>query len=111
MGTHVHTVDSAFDPEAVSNEITYCTPSIPTWQDSYWLVKNGKPYKFIKIASRLDYDSKEHFVATLFDCDSDPELWDMLPGHKIEKMKDGQYDISFYLFEQSGDKITIWDAN
>ena len=104
-------LDSALNSEAVSNEITYCTPSFPTWQDSQWPVKNGKPYRFIKIASKLDYDSKEHFVATLFDCDQDPELWDMLPDHKIENMKEGQYDISFYLFEDSGEKLTTWDAN
>jgi uncharacterized protein CbrC (UPF0167 family) len=104
-------LDSALDPEAVSNEITYCTPSLPTWQDAYWPAKNGKPYKFIKIASRSDYESKEHFASTLFDCEQDPELWEMLPDCKIENMKDGQFDISFYLFKDAGDKLTIWDAN
>jgi len=99
------------DPEGVSNEITYCTPALPTWQDSFWPVKDGKPYKFIKIASQLDYDSKEQFVKTLFDCEPDADLWDMLPDKKIENMKDGQYDVSFYLFEDSGDYLTIWDAN
>jgi hypothetical protein len=42
----------------------------------------------------------------------DPEgLWDMLADHKIENMKQGQYDVSFYLFEFEGDKLTTWDAN
>ncbi|MBK1789766.1 CbrC family protein [Persicirhabdus sediminis] len=104
-------LDPGNDLEGVANEITYCTPSVPTWQDCFWPVKNGKPYRFIKIASKLDYDSKEQFVATLFCCDQDPELWEMLPDLKIENMEVGQYDISFYLFEDSGDKLTIWDAN
>ena len=36
-------LDSELNTVAVSNEITYCTPSLPTWQDSHWPVKNGKP--------------------------------------------------------------------
>ena len=97
--------------EEVSNEITYRTPLVPTWQDFFWPVKNGVPFKFIKIASKLDYDSREQFLASLFDCEPDPDLWDMLPDHRITNVKEGQYDISFYLFEHSGDKLTIWDAN
>jgi uncharacterized protein CbrC (UPF0167 family) len=97
--------------EEVSNEIMYRTPLVPTWQDFFWPVKNGVPFKFIKIASKLDYDSREQFLASLFDCEPDPDLWDMLPDHRITNVKEGQYDISFYLFEHSGDKLTIWDAN
>lgn len=99
------------DKESISNIITYMTPSIPAWQDLSWPVKNGVPYKFIKIASKLDYQDKDEFVASLFDCDQDPDLWDMLPDHKINNMKEGQYDLSFYLFESDGDKLTLWDAN
>ena len=101
---------STLSPEVV-NEIVYCTPSLPTWQDCSWPVKNGTPGTFIKIASKLDYDSKEQFVNSLYDCEKDPDLWEMLPGIKITNMKEGQYDISFYLFEVNGEKLTIWDAN
>ena len=99
------------DKESISNTITYMTPSIPAWQDISWPVKNGVPYKFIKIASKQDYQDKAEFVTSLFDCDQDPDLWDMLPDHKISNMKEGQYDLSFYLFENDGDKLTLWDAN
>lgn len=100
------------DSDQVANEITYCTPSVPTWQDSSWPVKNGRPYKFIKIASKLDYESKAQFLSSLFEKSEDPEwLWNMLPDHKIENMEEGQYDISFYLYELKGDIITTWDAN
>lgn len=103
---------SLVDIDKVSNEITYCTPSVPTWQDSFWPIKNGRPYKFVKIASKIDYESKEQFIGSLFENSNDPEwLWNMLPDHKIENIKEGQYDLSCYLFELEGNKLTIWDAN
>jgi uncharacterized protein CbrC (UPF0167 family) len=100
------------DVDQITNEITYCTPSVPTWQDSFWPIKNGRPYRFVKIASRVDYESKEQFLGSILENADDPEwLWDMLPDHKITNIKEGQYDISFYLFEFEGDKLTTWDAN
>lgn len=108
---------SALDPTLldvgqVSREIIYCTPSLPTWQDCSWPVKNGKPYRFMKIAAKLDYDSQSQFTTSLLSKSDDPEwLWDMLPDHKVENMKDGQYDVSCYLFELEGKKLTIWDAS
>jgi uncharacterized protein CbrC (UPF0167 family) len=108
---------SALDPnlvhiEQVSNEIIYCTPSVPTWQGSFWPIKNGRPYRFIKIASKLDYESKKQFIDSLFENSNDPEwLWSILPDHKISNIKEGQYDLSCYLFEFEGDKLTTWDAS
>lgn len=101
------------DPDKISNEIVYCTPSLPTWQDSSWPVKGGRPYRFLKIASKRDYATKEEFLDSLHDCGDDDTawLWNMLPDHLIRNMKEGQYDISFYLFDHDGDKLTIWDAN
>lgn len=101
------------DPVSISKEIVYCTPSLPTWQDSFWPIKNGRPNRFLKIASKRDYASKEEFLDSLHDCDDDdPDwLWDTLPDHAIRNMKEGQYDMSFYLFEFEGDKLTFWDAN
>jgi hypothetical protein len=100
------------DVEGAAREITYCTPSVPTWQDSFWPIKNGRPYRFVKIASKVDYESKEHFLGSLLENSDDPEwLWDMLPNHRIGTIKEGQYDVSFYLFEHGADKLTTWDAN
>src|SRR6478735_34647 len=58
---------SALDPklgdlESISNEIVYSTPSLPTWQDSFWPIKNGRPYRFIKIASKRDYVDRKSVV-------------------------------------------------
>lgn len=99
------------DATLISNTITYMTPSIPAWQDISWPVKNGVPYKFMKIASKLDYQDKSEDVSSLYDSDMHLDLWEMLPGHKISNMKDWRYDVSFYLFENDGDKFTLWDAN
>jgi hypothetical protein len=44
--------------------------------------------------------------------DEDPEwLWGMLPDREIRNMTEGQYNVSFYLFELDGEKLTTWDAN
>ena len=100
------------DIELVAKEITYCTPMLPTWQEALWPIKGGKPYRFVKIASRVDYASKQQFMESLADQSGDVDwLWDMLPDHKIESIDEGQYDLSFYLFDSDGDKLTIWDAN
>lgn len=101
------------DPPAVADEITYRTPPLPTWQDGLWPVKGGRACRFLKIASRQDYASKEEFLGSLHECgDHDAgELWDLLPEHQINHLKDGQYDISFYLFDDDGTKLTVWDAN
>ena len=63
---------------AISEEIAYRTPQVPTWQDSTWPVRNGKAYRFIKIASKLDYTSgrseeegKSLFVKSLHDNTND----------------------------------------
>jgi len=91
----------------------YRTPSLPTWQDSFWPIKNGRPYRFLKIASKRDYASKAEFIDSLHDCDIDDldRLWDILPDHAIRNMKEGQYDVSFYLFDFEADRLTVWDAN
>ncbi len=105
---------SLIDVNKVANEIRYCTPSVPTWQESFWPIKHGRPYKFIKIASKIDYESKEHFIKSLYDNDNDndPEwLWEMLPGHRIANLQEGQYDLSCYLYDLDGDILTTWDAN
>lgn len=101
------------DPQAVADEIIYRTPPLPTWQDDLWPVKGGRACRFVKIASRQDYVSEEEFLGSLHDCDNDDagELWIQLPDHPIHNLKQGQCDISFYLFDDDGAKLTVWDAN
>jgi hypothetical protein len=96
---------SALDPrlvdiEQVTNGIAYCMPSVPTWQDSFWPIKNGRPYRFIKIASKLDNESKKQFIDSLFENSNDPEwLWSILPDQNIANIKKDQYDPSCHMFE------------
>lgn len=101
------------DPQAVAHEIIYRTPPLPTWQDSLWPVKGGRACRFLKIASKQDYVSKDEFRGSLHDSDNGDaeELWVRLPEHPIHHLKEGQYDISFYLFDDDGAKLTVWDAN
>ncbi|RYD43137.1 MAG: hypothetical protein EOP85_10480 [Verrucomicrobiaceae bacterium] len=101
------------DPQEVADEITYRTPSLPTWQDGWWPVKGGRACRFVKIASKQDYLSKEEFLGSLHDCENDDmeELWGRLPEHAIRNLKEGQDDVSFYLFDDDGVKVTVWDAN
>ncbi|MEO0795595.1 MAG: CbrC family protein [Verrucomicrobiota bacterium] len=103
-----------------SREITYCTPKLPTWQDAEWPIKNGKAYKFLKIASKTDYirndnesEGKAMFIQSLHDNENDDFdwLWSMLPDQPVTNMKEGQYDLSFYLFTLNGELLTIWDCN
>ena len=55
------------DKDNLSNIITYMTPSIPAWQDISWPVKNGVPYKFIKIAYWLAGNKVAHPAAGIAD--------------------------------------------
>ncbi len=116
MENVVNEIDvSALDPylgdsQKISDTIVYCTPQLPMWQDPVWPVKEGRPYPFIKIACQHDYSGPKDFLESLFECDPDPDLWDMLPEHRIENLDDGEYETVFYLFKQSYDKLTVWDS-
>ena len=105
--------------DAIVEEIVYRTPQIPSFLDSTWPVRNGKPYRFIKIASREDYtqgrseeEGKRVFTESLHGNDNDNVdwLWSMLPEHSIRNIKECQCDLAFYLFESHGDLLTTWDA-
>ena len=101
------------DADKVSNDLIYCTPGLPTWQDHFWPVVDGKPAKFIKISSKPDYKDKKEFIESLYGClESDTDwLWSILPDHKVTNLKNGQFSISFYLFDIDGSKLTLIDAN
>ena len=105
---------------AIAEEIVHRTPKVPTWQASMWPVRDGKAYRFIKIASKLDYtrgaseeEGKKIFSKSLrYDTIDDIDwLWSNLPEHPIRNIEEGQYDVSCYLFESDGVLLTTWDAN
>ena len=104
---------AAADP--ITNQIIYCTPSLPTWQDTDWPFVDGDFATFLKIASKTDFSDQSHFADTILPDDiaePDPEWqWDMLPDHPVTNLKEGQYDISIYLFRRADRLVTILDAN
>jgi len=99
----------------LGNEIVYKTPALPTWQDRDWPIVNQEVCTFIKIADKHDFSTKvefknsfiEHYqTGTDFDW-----LWEMLPNEKITNYKNGNYDVSIYLFKNSKGIHCTWDAN
>ena len=101
--------------ESLTNTILYCTPKLPSWQDTYWPFVDGDFATFVKIASKTDFADQSHFADTILpDGISEPDpdwQWEMLPDHPINNLKDGQYDVSIYLFRRADRLVTIWDAN
>lgn len=95
--------------------IIYMTPSLPTWQDNVWPFIEGEYCIFEKIASKKDFRDKEEFVNSFSDSDkADSDLnwlWDILPEQQIRNLKEGNFDVSVYLFTSNGKNVCIWDAN
>jgi uncharacterized protein CbrC (UPF0167 family) len=101
--------------EELTNTIIYRTPKLPTWQDTFWPFVDGDFPVFLKLASKGDFADQQQFTDSILpDGISEPDpawQWDMLPDHPIKNLKDGQYDISIYLFRRNDRLLTIWDAN
>jgi uncharacterized protein CbrC (UPF0167 family) len=101
--------------DELSNQIVYCTPPLPTWQDTWWPFVDGDFCKFIKIASKMDFRNQDEFIDTLYDeykGTNDPdELWSFLPDKEIRNLSDGQYDVTVYLFHRDKRRVTTWDAS
>jgi len=99
----------------LTNEIVYRTPRLPTWQDMRWPIKNGDFCRFIKIASKVDFQNPEdlfYSISSGYKKDKNAaQLWDMLPSKKITSLEDGNYNVSFYLFDSFGEKVVTWDCN
>jgi len=94
--------------------IIYKTPSLPTWQDRAWPFVNGSYCVFERMASKADFESKEDFMSSVLDSEgknSDLKwLWEGLPEKRIANHKEGNFNVSVYLFTSNGEKYCIWDA-
>ena len=103
------------EADRLANVILYMTPSLPTWQETYWPFVDGDFATFLKIASKHDFDGIADFATTILPDDTgDPDIdwqWDVLPDHPVTNMREGQYDISVYLFRRHDRLYTLWDAN
>ncbi len=99
----------------LAGRILYRTPNLPTWQDTHWPFVEGDFATFIKIASKVDFIDQYHFNDTILTdgiLEPDPDWqWEMLPDHPVTTLKEGQYDVSIYLFRRKDRLLTIWDAN
>jgi uncharacterized protein CbrC (UPF0167 family) len=97
-------------------EIVFRTPALPTWQDRCWPFRDGDYCVFEKIASKVDFTSKEEFVGSFTKEDQEnsdlSDIWDnYLADNPITSIQDGNYDISIYLFTRNGKKHCTWDAS
>ncbi len=101
--------------EDLTNQIIYCTPPLPTWQDTWWPFVDGDFCTFLKIASKRDFKGQNEFIATVHDeykeLNDPEELWSFLPNREIRNLSEGQYNVSVYLFQRGNRLVTIWDAN
>ncbi|XZE21399.1 CbrC family protein [Pirellulaceae bacterium SH449] len=101
--------------ENLTNQIIYCTPPLPTWQDTWWPFVDGDFCTFLKIASKRDFQNQNEFIATVYDeykeMNDPDELWSFLPDREIRNLSDGQYNVSVYLFQRGNRLVTTWDAN
>lgn len=95
--------------------IIYKTPALPTWQDRIWPFVNGRYCVFERMASKTDFEGKEEFKCSFSDSDKENSdldwLWDMLPEKRIANHKEGNFDVSVYLFSCDGKKYCTWDAS
>lgn len=101
--------------EDITNQIIYCTPPLPTWQDTLWPFVDGDFCTFLKIASKRDFKGQIEFSATVHDeykeLNDPDELWSFLPDREIRNLSEGQYNVSVYLFQRGNRLVTTWDAN
>jgi uncharacterized protein CbrC (UPF0167 family) len=95
--------------------IEHCTPALPTWQDREWPFIDGEPCRFVKIASQQDFSGPDELFNAVPELDrlghDAGSLWEMLPDKRITSIVDGNYDVSFYLFEVGTQKLCTWDCS
>ena len=110
-------ISAVGEKEAIGlkEEIIFRTPALPTWQDRIWPIWKNEVCVFQKIADQNDFESTKEFKL----CFSDDEqretdfdwLWGWLPEEKVTDCKNGNYDVTVYLFSYSDGKFCTWDAN
>jgi uncharacterized protein CbrC (UPF0167 family) len=99
----------------IVNVVCHMTPALPTWQDNEWPLGKDDLCVFVKIADRHDFTDKDELIRSIPDDlrfgHSSADFWGMLPDKKITSIADGNYDVSFYLFDDNGSKVVTWDCN
>ena len=105
--------------EELTNEIIYKTPKLPSWQNMSWPFVENDFCIFEKIASKIDFiidgvPNKNLFISSFSEYDTEHSdldwLWEILPEHPINNLKDGNYDMTIYLFSINTKPFCTWDA-
>lgn len=101
--------------EEDKEEIIFRTPALPVWQSREWPFIDGKCCVFERMASKADFSNKEVFKESVLPSDREGSdldwLWEAMPDKKIKNHKEGNFDVSVYLFSLNGKKYTSWDAS
>tara|TARA_Y100000589_G_scaffold304380_1_gene317489 strand:+ start:72 stop:275 length:204 start_codon:yes stop_codon:yes gene_type:complete len=67
------------------------------------------------MASKADFVDKDEFKGSFSDFEKENSdmdwLWEMLPEKRIANHKDGNFNVSVYLFTCNGKKYCTWDAS
>jgi len=108
--------NEAFEGSVEEQEtIIYRTPALPTWQDRVWPFINGQYCVFERMASKADFVDKDEFKGSFSDFEKENSdmdwLWEMLSEKRIANHKDGNFNVSVYLFTCNGKKYCTWDAS
>ena len=111
----IETNEASQGPPEEIETIIYKTPALPTWQDRVWPYIDGSYCVFERMASKADFKDKYEFQGSFSHDDkeqSDLEwLWNILPDKKINNHREGNFDVSVYLFTLGNKKHCTWDAN
>lgn len=111
----IETNEAFHGTEEKKDEIVYRTPALPTWQDRIWPYVNGQYCVFEKIASKADFEDEEDFIGSFSEKDRENTdlkwIWSILPVKRISNYREGNFDVSVYLFTYDGKKYCTWDAN
>ena len=113
---NIETNEAFYGTAEQQTEIIFRTPALPTWQDRNWPFRDGDYCVFEKIASKLDFADKAEFISSFSDEDQQnsdlSDIWERyLSDKRITSIRDGNYDISIYLFTRNGRKHCTWDAS
>ena len=98
-----------------ANQISYCTPCLPCWQDQFWPFVDGDYCIFEKVASQKDFTDKHDFEHSFSKSEKEHTdldwLWNMMPETAVQNLKDGAFDVCVYIFTRKGKKFCTWDCN
>ncbi|GLX85334.1 hypothetical protein tloyanaT_15860 [Thalassotalea loyana] len=111
----IETNEAIDGSEEDKEEVIYKTPALPVWQSRLWPTVSGQYCIFERMASKADFQSKQEFMDSVMPLDREGSdldwLWEAMPDKKIKNHREGNFNVSVYLFTLMGKKYTTWDAS